>query len=242
MPAWGKLTLVPGSLPTTASEQAFDDGLQGRYRLSVGAVLREAWRLTRGVKRVFLAALLIFSLYGLLINFLIGTYRAEPISLVQGLLLALGYAPLVGGFAMLAARRAAGLPVALATLFAYTNATLPIALVSMVLATLNWLADLVLPFAASVAFSSLLAIFSAMTVYLIADRKMGPFAALAASLQASAHKALTLVSLFVVIILIVALSALPLGLGLIWTLPMTSLALGVVYREMFGVHEALAEG
>jgi hypothetical protein len=38
--------------------------------------------------------------------------------------------------------------------------------------------------------------------------------------------------------IITALSAIPFGLGLIWTLPMGITTVGVLYRELFGVQAA----
>jgi uncharacterized membrane protein len=41
----------------------------------------------------------------------------------------------------------------------------------------------------------------------------------------------------IVISLIVMVSMIPLGIGLIWTLPMMMIAYGIIYRNMFGVRD-----
>lgn len=44
--------------------------------------------------------------------------------------------------------------------------------------------------------------------------------------------------LYLVVLIIMAISALPLGIGLIWTLPLALVVPGIIYRNMFGVEQA----
>ena len=44
----------------------------------------------------------------------------------------------------------------------------------------------------------------------------------------------------ILMMLIAAVSAIPLGIGLIWTYPMMINVIGILYRDIFGVEEARA--
>lgn len=232
------------------ADERFEDGINGRYDFGVRAVLGEAWERTSGVKRIYVVAGVLWILVVALLAFASGPANDGLSVLLYRLVSALVFAPFVGGFTMLGARRAADLPISVNTLFAYTSKTLPIAVIGVLLAVVYWgieylFATLTLSplFAEGLAFLVFMVvyIFTAMTSYLIADRDMGPFAALTASVRAVGHKWLKLAGLLLATFAIMFVSVLPLGIGLIWTYPMIGIAYGIVYREMFGVQEAMSE-
>lgn len=80
-----------------------------------------------------------------------------------------------------------------------------------------------------------LAIGYAMTVPLIVDRKMSPWQAMEMSRKAIHGKWWKVFGLYFVMGLLAMVSALPLGLGLIWTWPMFIVLGGVVYHSLFGI-------
>lgn len=232
------------------ADERFEDGINGRYDFGVRAVLGEAWERTSGVKRIYVVAGVLWILVVALLAFASGPANDGLSVLLYRLVSALVFAPFVGGFTMLGARRAVDLPISVNTLFAYTSKTLPIAVIGVLLAVVYWgieylFATLTLSplFAEGLAFLVFMVvyIFTAMTSYLIADRDMGPFAALTASVRAVGHKWLKLAGLLLATFAIMFVSVLPLGIGLIWTYPMIGIAYGIVYREMFGVQEAMSE-
>lgn len=52
----------------------------------------------------------------------------------------------------------------------------------------------------------------------------------------------TILLAFVVLSLIMFVSMIPLGIGLIWTIPMSMIAYGIIYRNMFGIrNETLSD-
>lgn len=73
--------------------------------------------------------------------------------------------------------------------------------------------------------------------YLVAEKKMGPFKALALSFNGFKHHGIKIIISMMIASLIVVISAIPLGIGLIWTLPLISVFFGVIYRTIFGVSE-----
>jgi len=75
---------------------------------------------------------------------------------------------------------------------------------------------------------------------LILDKGMGPWEALEASRKAIHKKWWTVFGLYLVMVLICLIALIPLGLGLIWVVPMTFVLIGVLYVRLFGA-DAMAE-
>lgn len=82
----------------------------------------------------------------------------------------------------------------------------------------------------------------ALVLPLILDKGMGPWEALEASRKAIHKKWWTVFGLYLVMTLISIVSAIPLGLGLIWTIPMFFVLGGVLYVRLFGSDVLAEEG
>lgn len=76
-----------------------------------------------------------------------------------------------------------------------------------------------------------------MTMVLIIDRGMGPWEALETSRKAIHPVWWKVFGLFLVSWLILGVSAIPFGIGLIWTLPFVTILTGVLYSILFGPME-----
>jgi uncharacterized membrane protein len=76
---------------------------------------------------------------------------------------------------------------------------------------------------------------------LILEKGMGPWEALEASRKAIHKKWWTVFGLYLVMTLLSVVSVIPLGLGLIWTVPMFFVLMGVLYVHLFGSDEIVAE-
>ena len=74
-----------------------------------------------------------------------------------------------------------------------------------------------------------------MAMPLVVEKGMSPWQALETSRKAVTHRWFSVFGFFIVIAIILVVSSIPLGLGLIWTLPMVMIAYGILYRNMFGV-------
>jgi uncharacterized membrane protein len=74
-----------------------------------------------------------------------------------------------------------------------------------------------------------------MAMPLVVEKGMSPWQALETSRKAITHRWFSVFGLFFIMSLILFVSAIPLGLGMIWTLPMLIIAFGILYRNMFGV-------
>ena len=74
-----------------------------------------------------------------------------------------------------------------------------------------------------------------LAVPLVVERGLSPWQALEASRKAITQHWFKVFGLFIVLGLIVIVSAIPLGIGLVWTIPLMVVAMGVLYRTIFGV-------
>jgi len=81
----------------------------------------------------------------------------------------------------------------------------------------------------------------ALVLPLILDKGMGPWEALETSRKAIHKKWWTVLGLYLVMVLIYIVSMIPLGLGLIWTIPMFFVLTGVLYVRLFGSDEFVEE-
>ena len=79
-----------------------------------------------------------------------------------------------------------------------------------------------------------------MAIPLVIDRNMGPWEALECSRKAVTKKWFNFFGILIVMSLIAAVSAIPLGIGLIWTIPMMALVYAIMYRQTFGVSRYLS--
>ena len=214
-----------------------EDAVAGRYDFAIGEVMDEAWGLVKGFKGVFWGAAFVIYVFFMVAAFAIGAlagflYGAPPPLLLNQLVdSALGalLSPLTVGIMVIAIRRAAGLPssfamafVGLANIPVFVGATLLITLL-----TYLGFALLLIP-------GIYLAVAYTMALPLLAFRKMTVWSAMEASRRAITHKWFRVFGLYLLVGLLTALSALPLGIPLIWTVPWAVLVSGVLYRRMFG--------
>lgn len=71
-----------------------------------------------------------------------------------------------------------------------------------------------------------------MTQAFVLDQKINPWKATKLSYQVTRSNFWALIGIFILEILIILVSTIPLGLGLIWTLPFAFVLYGVVYRNL----------
>ena len=69
----------------------------------------------------------------------------------------------------------------------------------------------------------------------VVERGLTPWQALEASRKAITQHWFKVFGLFLLLGLITLISAIPLGIGLVWTIPLFVIAMGVLYRTIFGV-------
>ncbi len=223
---------------TSATDQgSLESALAGDYDFSIGELLGEAWRRTDGVKMPINIGLSIyFVVYlfaALLVPFALSgfTLTMEPAAQLTGTLLnmLIGY-PLMAGVMMMGVFHAAGRPVTVAMTWQYLPKMLPIfflMLVMMLLVMLGFVL-LVLP-------GIYLSIAYMFAMLLVIDHGMGVWEALETSRKAVTAHWFKVFGVMLVMGLVIFVSMLPLGIGLIWTIPMCYVLMGLLYQRIFGL-------
>ena len=251
---------VPGSelMEKAAPGQALsiEEALTRGYDFSIFDLLGEAWRKTKGTKGLIWGGF--FAYIGVMIGVQIALYlitlvlgvgafglaalgggEGAAMAGVAGLvlitifsslaMLALTY-PFMAGFNMIGIRQAAGQPLRFAEFFSHFGRTLPLlgAGILVTIVTIIGFMLFVLP-------GIYLSIATLLTIPLVVERKLSPWQAMMVSCKAISQHWFKVFFLFLTMNIILWISMLPLGLGLIWTLPMVIVMIGVLYNRIFGV-------
>jgi len=219
-------------------------GIEGRYDLSISAILDEAWKKIDGNKgTVWLAwicmvvILVAFSaiVQVLLMRFGVGHVEGNPVMtnlLVSSIGKFLGLfvsVPLGAGFTMLGIKMAVNAPVKWDELFNYFEKVLVLIGTTLLMYLL-----IAIGFCLLVLPGIYLAFAYSLAIPLVVEKNLSPWEALETSRKAITHNWFKLFGLYFLFGLIVLISAIPIGIGLIWTVPMSALLIGVVYRTIFG--------
>ena len=206
----------------------------------IGAVLSEAWALSNGFKATFWGGFLIYM--GVVIAAaivmgvlsagiaLVASGAAVVFAILSQLVQLIVTAPLITGLFMLGIKRAAGQPVNAFMLFNYFPKTLPLFLTYLLMLLL-----IVIGFALLVIPGIYLIIAYALALPLLVDKNLGIWESLETSRKSITSCWFRFFGFGIIGLVIVVISAIPLGIGLIWTLPWLYAAMGIIYRDVFGV-------
>lgn len=236
---------------------SLEKGVKGRYEVNVSEILAEAWRMTDGSKLVVVGSLFLIWIFGAIIQnivaipltILFGIFAAtfknilatpgSAIFVTAGFMLAgmlIGFisifaqVPLWVGLEMIGVRRSVDLPVSFRYIFNYFKYFFKLALTWLLMCIL-----IVLGFIFFIVPGIYLSVATFLALQLVADRKFGPWQAVKTSIQAITHKWFHVFLLLLAIFGIMAISMIPLGIGLIWTWPLFIISKGILYRNIFGV-------
>ncbi len=202
---------------------------------AIGGVIRKAWDLTSGIKGAIWGGLLITCGLILALTFglgvltaITGQFEAGAVELVSELVLSVLSTILTGGLMFMGVKKALGRKVIWKDVFSGFKVSGKIVIATflqMFLITIGFLL-LVLP-------GIYLMVGYFLTIPLIIEQKMSPWQAMEASRKAIHNVWWKICGLYFVVGLIIVVSAIPAGIGLIWTLPMSVVLVGVVYTYLF---------
>jgi len=230
---------------------SLEKAVKGEYAFGVGEVISEAWERVSGAKLKIIGAMVIyiviasittaiFSLFldaqpyydagetlkGLMTDMVIG-WLASPVTV-----------PLSVGLLLLGYSRANDEELRVESIFDYYILVWPLVFASIFVTLLTYIgfALLILP-------GIYLSIAYSFTLPLMVDKKLGIWGAMEVSRQAVTKQWFSVFGVNISLILLALLSALPLGIGLIWTIPLIMIAQGVMYRKIFGwkIHDPIDE-
>jgi len=240
---------------------SISEALSRGYDFAIGEVLSEAWSKVSGSKGTIIGAVLltfvlmwIISFIAALISPLIGTasfgWSLATESVLQIIAAALT-APFIAGLFLIGIRRAADYPIRFNMIFDFINKAVPLLLSYLLMnliifvpaALLVGLAAvlglpigvLFLAIAIAVIYATYLGTAYIFTLPLIAERDLSPWQALETSRKAVNQRWGKVFALLLLCYILMPLSILTLFIGLIWIVPLAIIALGIVYRTIFGV-------
>lgn len=205
--------------------------ISGNYDFKIGDVLSSAWAQLKGFKRSFWGAMLIIIVLQSVVNAGIALVISSPVvGMLAQLVLSLVILPLNAGVLLLGVYRGAGRDVQATQIFNYYGYMTKLVVMYLLMVVL-----LIVGFLLFVIPGVYLAIGYIFAIPLLVEKNLGVWEALESSRKAVHHHWFKFLGFFIVLSLIVLLGAMALGIGLVWALPLTSLAIGVIYVQIFGV-------
>ena len=239
---------------------SLEKGVSGQYQINVSEIISEAWQLTDGSKLVIIGSLFItwvistiiqqilaipitilFAIFAASFENMTGTADSAVmisvgffmVSMLLGFGSMLIQAPMVVGLEMIGTRRSVGLPISVKCVFNYFKNIIPLALTWLIMCLL-----MVLGYLFFIIPGIYLTVATFLALQLVADRQFGPWQAVKTSIKATTHNWFAIFLLLLALFCIMVISCIPLGIGLIWTLPLCFIAKGILYRNIFGVQES----
>lgn len=207
---------------------------------AIGAILKEAWQKTSGVKgpvwgAMFMAVMVLLAM-AVGVRMLAAMFGGDGDNFALGMALQItstvAIYPIIAGVMMIGIRRSVELPVNWKMAFGYYSFLLPL-VVSYLLVTVLTLVGFLLLLLPGI----YLSLAYIMVMPLVVDKGMTPWQAMETSRKAIHKHWFKVFGLYFVMMLIILVSLVPLGLGLIWTMPMVIMVGAILYRELFEVSE-----
>ncbi len=225
-----------------ASVPDIEQALSRGYDFQIGELIGEAWQRTKGTKGIIIGGFLVFYAVMMVASFVLGgalgvfgiggegSLTAVVGELLVGVLAsALAY-PFMAGINMVGIRRAADQPVSFNEIFGHFDRTLPLVITAILMTLLIYLGMLLL-----IIPGLYLAVAYMLAVPLVVERGLSPWQAMEVSRKAISQHWFKVFGLFLLLGLITLVSIIPLGIGLVWSIPLFVIAMGVLYRTIFGV-------
>ena len=229
---------------------SMERALAGNFEFSISAILKESWERVKGNKgTIWLALILYLIVAGVVAIVFKSAFEAmgfvlpeKPeftlsyfaLSSVSSILQYIIIGPIAMGLIMVAIKIAADQPrqpTDIFNYFPYVGKLLATYIVMFILILIGFCL-FILP-------GIYLAVAYYLALPLVVEKNLNVWQALEASRKAVTHVWFRVFFLFLILMLIIIISIIPLGIGLVWTLPLMMIAYGVVYRNIFGVEQAV---
>ncbi|RMG39541.1 MAG: hypothetical protein D6719_13040 [Candidatus Dadabacteria bacterium] len=217
------------NVAVTSSDTPASDS--GGSDINIGVVLKESWRLTSGVKGKFIGAVVVAVAITLVLEALLGiasNYAGGIVAVIAVFIYVGITAVFMTGIMVMGIKRASGQEIVVNDVFAFFPKFLKLLFTYVAVAVLVMVGTvlLVLP-------GIYLAVAYIFALPLVALEDLGIWEALEKSRKKVTTYWFSYFGWSFVIMIILWLSALPLGIGLIWTLPMACIGYGILYRNAF---------
>jgi uncharacterized membrane protein len=222
----------------SSSPQGIELANTANYDFEIGDTLKEGWQRTSGLKAPFWGAAAVVFAIMLVVGFIVsalidlvglsGSGWVIQIA-VELALLAVIY-PFMAGIFMMGVRRSVDLTVSFNEVFAYFAYISPLIVAGVLMSILVTLGFMIL-----IIPGIYLAVAYIFTVPLIVDRNLSAWQAMETSRKAVTQHWFRFFAVMLCLIIIIFISMIPFGIGLIWTYPMMIAVMGILYRDTFGV-------
>lgn len=209
-----------------------EKAISGNYSFEIGEILQEAWDKTKGTKGSIIAACAIIYAIAFGLTFITGlaTSKSTIMPIVFQIIITIIIMPMYIGLIMIGVRRAIEQPVTFTMIFQYFGFIVPLLLTTLLLYVL-----VAIGFVLLVIPGIYLSVSYTFALLLVIEKKMGIWEALETSRKAVTHRWFSLFFFWIIMTVIILISMIPIGIGLIWTIPMGCIAYGIIYRNIFGI-------
>ena len=221
------------SRPSQSDSEAIQRAIAGHYSLSIEEVLSEAWSLTAGHKLKLNIAVLIYSDIAVVTGLIVGGLQVltgEGIAVMVLGELAYAYVtlPIAMGLFAISLDRVGGGEVHNDRLFQFFPWALRLLFTTVLMTLLLFIGYLLL-----ILPGIYLSVAYLFAMPLLVREQMGIVDALEASRKSITHRWFTVFGLLVALAVINIVGAIPFGIGLIWTIPLSVIAIGLTYQKIF---------
>ncbi|NOR57681.1 MAG: hypothetical protein GQ474_04075 [Sulfurimonas sp.] len=202
------------------------------YDFSITGVLKEGFRRTEGVKLTFIGSIIIYALIAVFVKSLLEFIFPNSESLVSvyasSTVEMLFTLPILIGIMILGVKRARQEELTIPSIFDYFGMIIPIMLAYIAMSLI-----LTIGFILLIIPGIYLAVSYAFVYTLIVDKGLDVWEAMELSRKTVTEQWFKFFGLSLLSGIIIILSALPLGIGLIWSIPTTYIAYGLLYHRLF---------
>lgn len=228
----------------------------------IASIFKESWQLTYGIKLLIFAMGILLPIGVTLIYFLPIVFLSSAlfslaniataslstmlIFLIAFILLSYSLFTISNLMIILGIRRAIGLAPKLTTVcLQYLRHSGPILLLFFILLFIEYSGELLnlfvpgvkvsIPILGTIIYSVLCFAIQGFTIPLIITKRYGIFAALKQTGSILYNNGLILIACLLLMGMLLTISAIPLGIGLFWTLPMAMIMIGILFRNTTGL-------
>ncbi|MEZ5540008.1 MAG: hypothetical protein R3E63_08725 [Pseudomonadales bacterium] len=215
---------------------SLETAITGQYDFTISEVLSEAWERIDGYKWQYAVIASVYFVIYFAAAIAIGLLFYEKPTQMEAAMQLVGVTliPMSAALTMMGLSMATAQPITVKQLFSYYDKLfLLIGLQILIgLAVVLGLVLLIIP-------GVYLMIALMFAIPLMLEKNLSIIDAFEASRKAVTHHWFKIFGVLLVMGIILFLSILPLGIGLIWTVPMMVTVIGVMYRRMFGIGEQM---
>ena len=218
-----------------------EDAIAGNIDINMTATMADAWRQLKGFKTVCLLASLLYIALAIVANFIsfpvifglmaIGADESSAglIGSLLQMIISIAILPVIIGIHILGMRHAENKSTTSTSIFAYFSKIPGLFLCYFIMLVMIMLGMvlLVLP-------GIYLMIGYMFSMHLVVEKNMPAWRALETSRKAITRVWFRFFGLYLLIVVINLLAAIPLFIGLIWTVPWSVLTMSMVYTRLFG--------